>query len=72
MPPADEDDTIDNIVLEDRGLDAIPADGSEERTKFDNNVVVQYKRTMAYLRERNSESYIFKSCLSNKLATSKA
>jgi hypothetical protein len=26
-PPDDEDDTINDIVLEDRGLDAIPADG---------------------------------------------
>ncbi len=50
VPPYDEDDTINDIVLEDRGLDAIPADGSDERTKFD-NVVVQYKRTMDYLRE---------------------
>jgi hypothetical protein len=28
-PPNDEDDTINDIVLEDRGLDAIPTDGSE-------------------------------------------
>ena len=56
-PPNDEDDTIENIVLEDRGLDAIPTDGSEERTKFD-NVVVQYKRTMAYLREILNHTFL--------------
>ena len=49
-PSDDEDDTINEIVLEDRSLDAIPNNGSDEKTKFD-NVVVQYKRTMAYLRE---------------------
>jgi hypothetical protein len=49
-PSADEDDLIQQIVLEDRGNDAIPADGSEERTKHD-NTVVQYSRAMAYLRE---------------------
>ncbi len=43
-------DTISTIVLEDRGFDAIPADGSEDRAKYD-NTVVQYSRTMAYLRE---------------------
>ena len=57
VPPNDEDDTIENIVLEDRGLDAIPTDGSEERTKFD-NVVVQYKRTMAYLREILNHTFL--------------
>ena len=57
MPPINEDDTIENIVLEDRGLDAIPIDGSEERTKFD-NVVVQYKRTMAYLREILNHTFL--------------
>ena len=57
IPPNDEDDTIENIVLEDRGLDAIPIDGSEERTKFD-NVVVQYKRTMAYLREILNHTFL--------------
>ncbi len=34
IPPNDEDDTINEIVLEDRGLDAIPNDGSDEKTKF--------------------------------------
>jgi hypothetical protein len=28
-PPDDEDDTINKIVLEDRGLDAVPTDGSD-------------------------------------------
>ncbi len=49
-PSEEEDDTITGIVLEDHGLDAIPNDGSDEKTKFD-NVVVQYKRTMAYLKK---------------------
>jgi hypothetical protein len=57
VPLYDEDDTINDIVLEDRGLDAIPADGSDERTKFD-NVVVQYKRTMAYLREILNHTFL--------------
>ena len=39
IPPDDEDNTIFRIVLEDRGLDAVPTDDSEERTKFDNVVV---------------------------------
>ena len=56
-PSDEEDDTISEIVLEDRGLDAIPNDGSEERTKFD-NVVVQYKRTMAYLREILNHTFL--------------
>ena len=56
-PSDEEDDTIREIVLEDRGLDAIPNDGSEERTKFD-NVVVQYKRTMAYLREILNHTFL--------------
>jgi hypothetical protein len=49
-PPNDEEDTISTIVLEDRGFDAIPADGSDDRAKYD-NTVVQYSRAMAYLRE---------------------
>ncbi len=69
-PPNDEDDTINEVVLEDRGLDAIPNDGSDEKNKFD-NVVVQYKRTMAYLREIRNHTF-FKGCLSYKLKTSKA
>ena len=56
-PSDDEDDTINEIVLEDRGLDAIPNDGSDEKTKFD-NVVVQYKRTMAYLREILNHTFL--------------
>ena len=56
-PPDDEDDTISDIVLEDRGLDAIPNDGSEERAKFD-NLVVQYKRAMAYLREILNHTFL--------------
>ena len=36
IPPDDEENTIFTIVLEDRGLDAVPDDGSDERTKFDN------------------------------------
>ena len=49
--------TIFRIVLEDRGLDAVPDDGSDERTKFD-NIVVQYKRTMAYLREILNHTFL--------------
>ena len=56
-PSEEEDDTITEIVLEDRGLDAIPNDGSDEKTKFD-NVVVQYKRTMAYLREILNHTFL--------------
>ena len=56
-PSEYEDDTIDQIVMEDRGLDAIPNDGSDDRTKFD-NVVVQYKRTMAYLREILNHTFL--------------
>ena len=57
MPSADEDDLIQQIVLEDRGNDAIPADGSEERTKHD-NTVVQYSRAMAYLREILNHTFL--------------
>ena len=56
-PSADEDDLIQQIVLEDRGNDAIPADGSEERTKHD-NTVVQYSRAMAYLREILNHTFL--------------
>ena len=56
-PSEYEDDTIDQIVMEDRGLDAIPNDGSDDRTKFD-NVVVQYKRTMTYLREILNHTFL--------------
>ena len=56
-PSENEDDTINEIVMEDRGLDAIPNDGSDEKTKFD-NVVVQYKRTMAYLREILNHTFL--------------
>jgi hypothetical protein len=48
--PKDEANTISTIVLEDRGIDAIPADDSGDRAKYDNEVV-QYSRTMAYLRD---------------------
>ncbi len=44
-------------MLKDRGLDAIPNDGSDEKTKF-HNVVVQYKRTMAYLREILNHTFL--------------
>jgi len=57
IPPDDEENTIFTIVLEDRGLDAVPDDGSDERTKFD-NIVVQYKRTMAYLREILNHTFL--------------
>jgi hypothetical protein len=40
-PTNDEEDTISTIFLEDRGFDAIPADGSDDRAKYD-NTVVQY------------------------------
>ena len=56
-PSENEDDTINEIVMEDRGLDAIPNDGSDDRTKFD-NVVVQYKRTMTYLREILNHTFL--------------
>ncbi len=36
--------------MEDRGVDAIPIYGSEDRIKHD-NFVVQYSRAMSYLRE---------------------
>ena len=57
IPPFDEENTIFKIVLEDLGLSAVPNDGSDERTKFD-NVVVQYKRTMAYLREILNHTFL--------------
>ena len=44
-------------MLEDRGLDAIPNARSDEKTKFD-NVAVQYKRTMAYLREILNHTFL--------------
>jgi hypothetical protein len=56
-PPDDEEDTISEIVLEDRGLDAIPVDGSEERTKYD-NTVVQYSRAMSFLREILNHTFL--------------
>ena len=57
IPSADEDDLIQQIALEDRGIDAIPADGSDERTKHD-NTVVQYSRAMAYLREILNHTFL--------------
>ena len=56
-PSDDEEDTINDIVLGDRGLDAIPNARSEERAKFD-NLVVQYKRTMTYLREILNHTFL--------------
>jgi hypothetical protein len=56
-PSANEDDLIQQIALEDRGIDAIPADGSDERTKHD-NIVVQYSRAMAYLREILNHTFL--------------
>jgi hypothetical protein len=38
-PPNDEEDTISTVVLEDRGIDAIPADGFDDIAKYDNTVV---------------------------------
>jgi hypothetical protein len=52
-----EDDLIQQIALEDRGIDAIPADGSDERIKHD-NTVVQYSRGMAYLREILNHTFL--------------
>ena len=52
-----EDDLIQQIALEDRGMDAIPADGSDERAKHD-NTVVQYSRAMAYLREILNHTFL--------------
>ncbi len=57
LPSADEDDLIQQIALADRGIDAIPADGSDERTKHD-NTVVQYSRAMAYLREILNHTFL--------------
>ncbi len=48
---------MNEIVLEDRGLDAIPNGGSDEKTKFD-NVIVQYKRTITYLREILNHTFL--------------
>ncbi len=38
-PSEDEEDTINETVLEDRGVDAIPPDGSDDRIKHNNLVV---------------------------------
>ncbi len=57
IAPDDEEDTINTIVLGDRGTDVIPADGTDDRTKHD-NLVVQYKRTMAYLREYQNHTFL--------------
>ncbi len=56
-PPNDEEDKINEIVLEDRGTDAIPADGSEDRIKHD-NLFVQYSRAMSYLREILNHTFL--------------
>ncbi len=56
-PRDDEEESINAIVLEDRGLDAIPAEGSEDRIKHD-NLVVQYSRAMSYLREILNHTFL--------------
>jgi hypothetical protein len=56
-PPDDEEDTINEIALENRGVDAIPADGSDDRIKHD-NLVVQYSRAMSYLREILNHTFL--------------
>jgi hypothetical protein len=56
-PSANEDDLIQQIALEDRGIDAIPADCSDERIKHD-NTVVQYSRAMAYLSEILNHTFL--------------
>ena len=57
-PSNDDEDTINAIVLlEDRGIDAIPTDDSDKRIKHD-NTVVQYSRAMHGLSQRNSESHV--------------
>jgi hypothetical protein len=43
--------------LEDRGLDAIPPDSSEDRIKHD-NLVVQYSRAISYLREILNHTFL--------------
>ncbi len=61
-PPKDEPpkftahdiiDTINAILTEDRVIDAIAIEDSDERIKHD-NTVVQYSRAMAYLKHDNS------------------
>ncbi len=56
-PPGDEEDTINEIVLEDRGVDAIPLDVSDDRIKHD-NLVVQYSRAVSYLREILNHTFL--------------
>ncbi len=56
-PSEDEEDAINEIVLDDRVVDAIPADGSEDRIKRD-NLVVQYSRAMSYLREVLNHTFL--------------
>ena len=57
-PPNDDEDTINAIVLlEDRGIEAIPTDDPDKRIKHD-NTVVQYSRAMHGLSQRNSESHV--------------
>jgi hypothetical protein len=46
-------DTIDAYVTEDRVINAIPIEDSDERIKHD-NTVVQYSRAMAYLKHDNT------------------
>ncbi len=45
------------LFLEDRGVDAIPADGSDDRIKHD-NLVVQYSRAMSCLREILNHTFL--------------
>ncbi len=44
-------------MLEDHGVDAIPADGFDDRIKHD-NLVVQYSRAMSYLREILNHTFL--------------
>ena len=46
-------DTINVIVTEDRVINALPIEDSDERIKHD-NTVVQYSRATAYLKHDNT------------------
>jgi hypothetical protein len=57
-PPQDEEDTINEIVFEDRGVDAIPADGSDDTRIKHDNLVVQNSRAMSYLKEILNHTFL--------------
>jgi hypothetical protein len=57
-PGAQEDDELEKIVLEEMGLSAIPA-APDEMRKYD-NLVVQYKTALAFLREVLNHTFLFR------------